>query len=94
MHQNKSEIARILEQIDQEYQASKIGLQGLASGSTRHDFIQAKSEHIGKCHEQLVELIGAEEAISIIANTIWSSADQGKPSEPSTASHREGGAFS
>jgi hypothetical protein len=74
---NKSEVVRILKQIDQEYQASKLGLLGLASGTTRHDFIQTKTEAIGKCHEQLVELVGPEQAISMIASTIWSPADQG-----------------
>lgn len=80
----ESEVARLLRQIDQEYQASKLGLEGLASGTARHDFIAAKTENIGKCHEQLVELIGPEQAISIIANTIWSPTDQGMPSEERT----------
>jgi hypothetical protein len=79
-----SEIARLLQQIDQEYQASKLGLQGLASGTARHDFITAKTDNIGKCHEQLVDLVGPEQAISIIADTIWSSTEQGRPSEGRT----------
>jgi hypothetical protein len=74
----ESEIARLLKQIDQEYQASKLGLQGLASGTARHDFISSKTENIGKCHEQLVKLVGPEQAISIIASTIWSPIEQGK----------------
>jgi hypothetical protein len=72
-----SEFARLLKQIDEEYQASKRGLQGFSSGTARHDFIQARAENIGKCHEKLTELVGPEEAISIIAHTIWSPADQG-----------------
>jgi hypothetical protein len=72
-----SDVARILWQIQQEYQASKGGLEGLASGIARHDFISARTETIGKCHEKLVELIGSEQAISIIANTIWTPAEQG-----------------
>lgn len=74
---NQSEVAQILRQIDHEYQASKLGLTGFASGSARHDFITAKTEAIGKYHEHLVDLIGPEEAIVIIANTIWSPTDQG-----------------
>ena len=73
----ESDVARIVRQIGQEYQASKLGLEGLASGTARHDFIHAKTEAIGKCHEQLVELIGPEQAISVIANTIWSPLNQG-----------------
>lgn len=73
----QSDVARILRQIEQEYQASKLGLTGLASGTARHDFINAHAENIGKQHEKLVELIGPEQAISIIADTIWTPTDQG-----------------
>lgn len=73
---NTSDVAKILWQIEQEYQASKQGLEGLASGTARHDFINAKTENIGKHHEQLAELVGPEQAIAMIANTIWSPADQ------------------
>jgi hypothetical protein len=72
-----SDVARILWQIQQEYQASKLGLEGLASGSSRHDFISAKTENIGKHHDHLVELVGPEQAISLIAHTIWTPAEQG-----------------
>jgi hypothetical protein len=68
----KSEIAQIRAQIQAEYEAAKQGLTGFA----RHDFISAKTANIGKCHEQLVELLGPEQAISILANTIWTSTDQ------------------
>jgi hypothetical protein len=72
-----SEIARILQNIEQEYQASKYGLEGLSSGSARHDFITQRTENIGKCHEELVKIVGPEQAIAIVANTIWSASDQG-----------------
>jgi hypothetical protein len=74
---SNSEVANLLRQIDQEYQASKRGLEGFASGTARHDFISARTESIGKHHEQLVELVGPEQAISMIASTIWTSIDQG-----------------
>ena len=73
----ESEMARLLRQIEQEYQASKLGLEGLSSGNARHDFITAKAENIGKYHEQLTTLVGPEEAIAMIANTIWTPVDQG-----------------
>ena len=73
----QSDVARILKQIDQEYQASKRGLEGLASGSARHDFISKKTENIGKHHDHLTELVGPEQAIAMIANTIWTSTEQG-----------------
>ena len=73
----QSDVARLLNQIEQEYQASKRGLEGLASGTARHDFIQKRAENIEQCHEQLTDLIGPEEAISLIANTIWTPTEQG-----------------
>jgi len=73
----KGEINQIRAQIQAEYEAAKQGLSGLASGAARHDFISAKTANIGKYHEQLVELLGPEQAISIIANTIWTPTDQG-----------------
>ena len=75
-----SEVAQILQQIEQEYQASKCGLEGFASGAARHDFIHARTENIGKHHDHLAELVGAEEAIAMIANTIWTPANQSAPS--------------
>lgn len=77
MTDNKSEVAQILWQIEHEYQASKRVLTDFASGAARHDFIQAKAENIGKQHEKLVKLLGPEEAIALIANTIWTPTDQG-----------------
>ena len=72
-----SEVARLLAQISAEYQSAQRGLSGLSSGGARHDFISARTENIGKCHEELTALVGHEQAISIIANVIWSPADQG-----------------
>jgi hypothetical protein len=73
----QSDVARILKQIEQEYQASKQGLEGLASGTARHDFITTKTENIGKHHERLAQLVGPEQAIAMIATTIWTPTDQG-----------------
>lgn len=74
---SQSDVARILKQIEQEYQASKQGLEGLASGTARHDFITKKTEAIGKHHEHLAQLVGPEQAIAMIATTIWTQTDQG-----------------
>ena len=72
----QSEIAQLRALILAEYEAAKQGLSGLSSGSARHDFIQARTENIGKCHDQLIELVGPEQAIALIATTIWSPTDQ------------------
>ena len=73
----ESEVKQLLRQIAQEYHASKLGLEGLASGTARHDFIQKRAETIGQCHEELTDLLGPEEAIALIANTIWTPTEQG-----------------
>jgi hypothetical protein len=73
----RSEVARLREQIQAEYQAAQQGLSGLASGTARHNFITARTEHLAILHDQLAEIVGPDEAIAIVANTIWSPVDQG-----------------
>jgi hypothetical protein len=57
-----SEIARLKEQIDQEYDAACKGLQGLAAGTTRHAFIHVKMLHINSCYTELASLVGEDVA--------------------------------
>jgi len=75
-----SEIAHIRAQIHLEYASSQAGLSGLAAGTARHEFITAKMERLAGLHTELIELVGEEEAISIIANTIWTPQEQQKTS--------------
>ena len=56
-HQNSSEVARILQQIEEEYVAARRGLTGLAE-CARHAFITARMENIGRLHERLQVLVG------------------------------------
>jgi ABC-type Fe2+-enterobactin transport system substrate-binding protein len=71
MQENKSEVARLREQIAQEYLAATRGLSGLAAGVSRHDFIQVRMENMGRCHEQLSILLGsAQEATRLVAETL------------------------
>lgn len=63
--ESKSEIARILAQIAQEYEAAQNGLNGLAQGTTRHSFITTKMENMGKLQEELEKIVG-DEAIGMI----------------------------
>ncbi len=53
--QNKSDIIQTLHQIDEENEAAHLALYGLASGIARHDFIQAKAEHIGLVQKKRAE---------------------------------------
>ena len=64
-----SEIARLRRQIELEYTAAQRGLQGLAI-TARHEFITARMENIGTCHESLKELVGEQQASVILTETL------------------------
>ncbi len=63
--QCRSEVARLLAQIDDEYEAAKSGLTGLAQGVSQHSFINARMEQVSRLHLQLRALVG-DEAIRMI----------------------------
>jgi hypothetical protein len=66
----KSEVAQLLEQIELEYQGARNGLQGLSEGSTRHEVITAKMERVADRVDELTTLVGVDEALALIAETI------------------------
>jgi len=59
--EGKSEVAQILSQIAQEYEAGMSGLSGLAQGHSRHSFITARMENMGKLQEELEKLVGDQD---------------------------------
>lgn len=59
---NGSEVARLLRQIDLEYEVAQRGLSSFAEGSTQHRFLTRKTENIARLTQQLVELEGPEGA--------------------------------
>jgi len=76
MRDNLSEVARIREQIAAEYDAARRGLEGSAIIS-RHEFIAARMDNVGRSYNELAQLLGEQEAIRVVAETIWPSADFG-----------------
>ncbi len=46
MQQSQSEVARLIERIDQEYTAASLALSGLAEGAARHTFISTRMERM------------------------------------------------
>ena len=70
MSENKSEVARVLEQIELEFQAAQRGLYGLAFGTAKHEFITSKMEQMGKLHEKLQTMVGEQEAVKLLAETL------------------------
>ncbi len=76
MQENISEFARLMRQIELENEAAQRGLLGLASGTARHDFIAARDHRIHVMHQKLIELVGPDQAIKMVAETLWSAADR------------------
>jgi hypothetical protein len=59
----QSEVAQLRQSIEQELQAMRQGLSGLAAGTARHTFIEAKMRRLGQYEDQLATHIGKEQAI-------------------------------
>jgi hypothetical protein len=72
-----SEVAQVQEQIVAEYMAAKLGLEGLASGTSQHRIMTAKTERLGAFFETLTHLVGSpQKAIQIVAETLDSLPEQ------------------
>ena len=69
VYQQPSEVSRLLAQINDEYEAAQRGLSGLAYGTSQHEFITARLEHMGQLHNALHELVG-DAAIAMIAEKL------------------------
>ncbi len=67
--EQRSEVSRLLKQIAEEYEAAQRGLSGLAYGTSQHEFITVRMEHMGQLHGQLQSLVG-DIAISMIAEEL------------------------
>jgi hypothetical protein len=67
--QNKSEVARILEQISLEYEAAQRIMYDFAAGAAKHQYISARMENMGNLHSKLREIVG-DSAIEMVAETI------------------------
>ena len=68
MHTDGSDIARVRRQIEEEMEAMQRGLNGLASGAARHDFIQARMRTIGDQQGHLEKLVGKNDAVNIVCD--------------------------
>jgi hypothetical protein len=59
-----SEIARIRQQINTELEAMKRGLYGVAAGTAKHQFIQARFQRIGDLGDTLTRYVRHQISIS------------------------------
>ncbi len=62
----QSEVAQLRQRITEEYEAMKYGLSGLAYGTTKHAFIDARMKRVDAYYDQLTRCIGAEEATQVV----------------------------
>ena len=68
-HEVKSEVTRLMQQIEAEFQSASQALHGLTQGNAQHAFITKRMENIGGLHERLRELIG-NEAMPLIVDKL------------------------
>lgn len=82
--ENKSEVARLMRHIELEYEAAQRWMYGFAAGVGKHEFITARMENIGRCHEQMKELVGEQEAVRALAQALEQADDQNEttPAKP------------
>lgn len=71
--ENQSEVARLLRQIKDEYEAAQRGLTGLALGTSQHDFITKRMEGIEEARVQLTQIVGKDEAMRLVVRQMESS---------------------
>jgi len=62
----ESELRSLLKQIEAEYNATYNALHGLSSGTSRHDFINARMQNIDGYRKELVKLVGEAEAFRLL----------------------------
>ena len=75
-NRNQSEIRRLMDTIDQEYQSAFLGLSGLNLGTAQHEFITARMERIGAAAEELKQLVGENEAARIVVEQMSKATDR------------------
>lgn len=63
-----SEVARLREQVELEYEAMMRGLHGFAEGSAIHEFISARMARVESYHGELAKKVGESEATEIICD--------------------------
>ena len=77
--ENKSEVARLMRQIELEYEAAQRAMHGFAAGSGKHQFITARMENMGRHHERLRQLVGEQEAVKALVEAMEQAGNDPKP---------------
>jgi hypothetical protein len=79
--ESKSEVARLMCQIELEYEAAQRAMYGFAAGAGKHEFITARMENMGRHHEQLIALVGEREATRALAQALEQAGNEPSPEQ-------------
>ena len=66
---NNSEVARLMQQITEEYESAQRGLYDSAM-TAKHAFIIARMENMGRLQEELQEVVGSHQVIALIVEAL------------------------
>src|SRR6266567_7458992 len=69
-HENKSEVARLMEQIRAEHESAQRGLTGIAEGTAKHIFINAHMERMWALKDELGKEVSDAEALILICRVL------------------------
>lgn len=78
--ENKSEVARLREEIDAILFSMKLGQCGYAEGVSRHDFIQTRLRRLDTCHQELQEYLGDSLATRLLFDSYHTIIENNPPS--------------
>jgi hypothetical protein len=67
-NRTESDVRRLLRTIDLEYQAAHLALSGLCIGTSMHEFITARMERIEGARQDLVNIVGPDEATRLVVD--------------------------
>ena len=68
--ENKSEVARLMEQIRVEHESAQMGLTGIAEGTAKHLFINAHMERMWALKDELGKEVSDAEALILICRVL------------------------
>ena len=68
--ENKSEVARLMEQIKAEHESAQRGLTGIAEGTAKHLFINAHMERMWALKDELGKEVSDAEALMMICRVL------------------------
>jgi hypothetical protein len=70
MQNNQSEVARVKADIELHYRAAQYAQYGTSVGTSQHKVISRNMTHVGKGQEELVGLIGENDATVFLIDTM------------------------